>query len=301
MSEINNSGKVSIVLPVYNGELNVGNAISSVLNQTYRNWELIIVNDCSTDGTSEVVKQYAEQDPRIKIMNNAINLKLPATLNVGFRNASGKYYTWTSDDNLYKEDAIEKMVEALESAPDYDMVYANYTIIDAENHEISKACLDNPGDLIIGNVIGACFLYTSQIAKQVGEYDVNLFLAEDYDYWIRIWRAGKILHIDDNLYYYRRHPRSLSETKKQWIGMQTYRALEKNFLFLYSAAKTKKERYALFDQLVFWAGEDRLIEVETLLCDVDKKYAVYKIQKKVKEKLYHSINTLRRRTAMFCL
>ena len=285
--------KVSIVLPVYNGEENVGKSILSVLNQTYNNLELIIVNDCSTDKTINVIEKYAEQDSRIKIINNAVNLKLPATLNVGFKSATGDYYTWTSDDNLYKENAIEKMVAVLDKSPEYDMVYANYTNINANNKVINEVQLDEPSALTTGNVIGACFLYTSRIAEQVGEYDVNLFLAEDYDYWIRIFRKGKIMHINDNLYYYRCHDRSLSETKKQWIGMQTYKALEKNFMFLYSVAKTKKDRYALFDQLISRIGDNGASDVETLLCNIDKRYLWYKFNKKIKDKIYYLINKLR--------
>lgn len=289
-----NSGKVSIVLPVYNGELYVENSILSIKKQTYNNWELIIVNDCSTDRTVEIIERCAKQDPRIKIINNAVNLKLPATLNIGFRNAEGQYYTWTSDDNLYKENAIEKMVETLKAAPDYDMVYANYSNIDADNNTISDERLDRPCGLVAGNVIGSCFLYTNRIAEQVGAYDVNLFLAEDYDYWIRIWREGKILHIEDNLYYYRCHAGSLTETRKQWIDMQTYRVLEKHFLFLYSAAKTKKERYSLFDHMVCRMGEDRSAETKMLLCSVDKKYVLHLYKKMIMSKIHLGIGAIRK-------
>lgn len=281
--------KVSIVLPVYNGELNVANAISSIINQTYYNWELIIVNDCSTDGTAEIIQKFAERDSRIKIINNTVNLKLPAALNVGFRNATGEYYTWTSDDNLYKENAIERMVMVLQSAPEYDMVYAEYTNIDEKDTEISEAHLNNPEGLLRGNTIGACFLYTSRIAKKIGEYDVDLFLAEDYDYWLRIWHVGKIMHIEDNLYYYRRHAGSLSETKKAYIGVQTFKVLEKNFSFMYSVAKTRKERYDLFDQIVFLAGKDQREEVMNRLCNIDKMYMKHRLIKVIKDKIYLKI------------
>lgn len=289
MAENKNKKKVSIVLPVYNGESNVDKAIVSVLGQTYSNLELIIVNDCSVDATSEILEKYQKQDSRIKIINNSTNLKLPRTLNVGFGQASGDYYTWTSDDNLYKENAIEKMVEVLERNPDFDMVYANYTNIDVNDHIIKEIHLAEPEHLLIGNAVGACFLYTKEIAEKVGEYDPNLFLAEDYDYWIRIWRVGKILHIEDNLYCYRLHAGSLTETKKKWIGVQTYKAMEKNFLFMYSMAKTKQERYAFLDQLIIRLGENDSTEVRSMFYNIDKGYIWHERKKKMKEKIRDSI------------
>ena len=99
--------EISIVLPTYNGEQYISQSIDSILKQTFPDWELIIVNDCSTDHTLEIVKQYAEKDHRIKIVNNSINKKLPSSLNIGFQHSCGNFLTWTSDDNLYHENAFE--------------------------------------------------------------------------------------------------------------------------------------------------------------------------------------------------
>ena len=71
--------KVSIVLPVYNGADRVGDAIESILKQTYENWELIVVNDCSTDNSREIIEYYAEKDKRVFLINNKNNLKLPGS------------------------------------------------------------------------------------------------------------------------------------------------------------------------------------------------------------------------------
>lgn len=81
--------KVSIVLPVYNGEVYLRQAIESVLAQTYENWELIIVDDCSTDGSPAIMDEYAGWDARIKVVHNKENQKLPESLNIGFRQAEG--------------------------------------------------------------------------------------------------------------------------------------------------------------------------------------------------------------------
>lgn len=278
MSEIIGNKKASIILPVYNGEQYISKAIESVLEQTYSNLELIIVNDCSTDKTAEIVSRYAEQDSRIKVINNPVNLKLPNTLNVGFEQATGDYYTWTSDDNLYKENAIERMVYTLNSRPDIDMVYADFTIIDSEGEEISVSPTHwrEPDKLLFSNMIGACFLYTREVAEKVGKYDANLFLAEDYDYWIRIFRVGKMTHLTENLYYYRQHAESLTETKKELIYIQTYRVLEKNFLFLYSLTKNRKDRHMFFNQLFNLLGDRDISETRAMLKKIDNGYFIYK-------------------------
>ena len=81
--------RISIVLPTYNGEKVIKKSIESVLSQTYVNWELIIVNDCSTDNTLSVIESYEQSDSRIRVYNNTTNQKLPRSLNIGFSHATG--------------------------------------------------------------------------------------------------------------------------------------------------------------------------------------------------------------------
>jgi len=103
---------ISIVLPVYNGARFLRESIDSVLNQTYTNWELLILDDCSTDETPSIAQEYAEKDSRIFYYRNERNLRLPGNLNRGFSLAKGDYLTWTSDDNRYRPTALEKMLHA---------------------------------------------------------------------------------------------------------------------------------------------------------------------------------------------
>lgn len=99
-----NSPKVSIVLPTYNGARYLRQSIDSCLGQTYRNLELIVVDDASTDTTPEIIRSY--QDPRIRVIRHEKSKMLPESLNTGFRAVSGDYLTWTSDDNYYVPEAI---------------------------------------------------------------------------------------------------------------------------------------------------------------------------------------------------
>src|ERR1017187_1387375 len=100
---------ISIVLPTYNGSKYIRTSIDSCLHQTFPNFELIIVNDCSTDDTASIVEEYVAKDDRIKIIHNIQNKKLPLSLNKGFEIAKGKYFTWTSDDNYYAPHALQTL------------------------------------------------------------------------------------------------------------------------------------------------------------------------------------------------
>lgn len=208
---IDNSPLVSIVLPTYNRAALLPQAIRSVLNQSYANLELIVVDDNSPDDTAEVVKTFS--DPRIRYVRNEPNLKLPRALNKGFSIARGDLLTWTSDDNLFTENAIERMVDRL-GAGNCDFVYADYYLFSIQDeHERPLDChhdhLPDAVQLERGNHIGACFMYTRRVYEEIGEYDPELFLVEDYDYFIRVAQRFKLCHIPEPLYYFRRDENTL--------------------------------------------------------------------------------------------
>ena len=201
-----NGPLVSIVLPTYKRAHLLPHAIRSVLTQTYSNWELIVVDDNSPDNTPEVVRSFG--DERIRYVRNEPNLKLPRALNKGFGLARGDYLTWTSDDNLFADNAIEKLVAHLQTA-DCDFVYADYWLFSEEDAEgrpldIHHDKLPSQLQLEKGNHIGACFMYTRKLYEGVGEYDPELFLVEDYDYFMRAAQRFRFCHIAGPLYYFRR-------------------------------------------------------------------------------------------------
>ena len=202
---------VSIVLPTYKRAHVLPLAIRSVLAQTFPNWELVVVSDNSPDNTEEVVKSF--DDPRIKYFRNDPNLRLPRTLNRGFSLAQGDYLTWTSDDNMLAPEAIARMVEALQTG-EADFVFADYyEFADTDDKgrptDLKPVRLPDMPDMAKGNSIGACFMYTRQVYERIGDYDPDLFLNEDYDYWMRIARQFRIRHIPELLYYFRRDEDSL--------------------------------------------------------------------------------------------
>jgi len=202
---------ISIVLPTYNGQQYLELAIRSIMTQTYCDWELIIIDDCSTDNTPMIAKHFANIDPRIKYHRNRKNLQLPASLNEGFSLSQGEYLTWTSDDNVLLPKALATMYEYMESN-DVGLVFARQEIINQNGNVIGRSpAVEKIEDLFFKNIVGACFMYRRDVYEDVGAYDTNKFLVEDWDYWLRIYRKYPIGHIEAVLYQYRTHGASLTE------------------------------------------------------------------------------------------
>jgi glycosyltransferase involved in cell wall biosynthesis len=200
-------GLVSIVLPTYNGARYLRAAMESCLAQTYANLELIIVDDASTDETPAIVRGF--DDPRVRYLRHETNRRLPAALNTGFAAARGAYFTWTSDDNLYAPDALHTLLDALRDGPAL-LAFADYVLIDEAGTPGARVRFADGFDPADGRTIGACFLYTRELAARVGAYDEEAFLAEDFDYWIRAWKETPFRHVHAAPYFYRQHGASLT-------------------------------------------------------------------------------------------
>ena len=194
---------VSIVLPCYNGAGFLAQSIDSVIAQTFTDWELIIVNDCSKDNSLDIMQQYAEKDSRIRIINNEHNLKLPGALNRGFQEAKGKYLTWTSHDNRMAPTMLEEFVNYLDANPDKGLVTACYAAFSLKTGEtLYEVHHPDPQlHLPLFNCVCYAFMYRREVLETVGDYDTTLFLVEDYDYWVRIWQKYPVGKIYKVLYY----------------------------------------------------------------------------------------------------
>lgn len=206
---------ISIVLPTYNGSKFIRTSIDSCLKQAFRNFELIIVNDCSTDDTPQIIEAYAQRDSRIRIIHNEHNKKLPLSLNTGFDTARGKYHTWTSDDNYYAPEALQTLADILENNPGYDLVYTDYTLIDDDGKTFGKRTFNNIYDGFTQWLgCGACFLYKAEVYTANNGYNPSAFLIEDYDFFMRAFLQFRLYyHNAYHLYYYREHPGSLTSTQ----------------------------------------------------------------------------------------
>lgn len=204
---------VSIILPTYNRVSLLPKAIKSCLDQTYKNIEIIVVDDGSNDNTENVVKKIIEKDSRVYYFKKE-NGGLPSALNYGFKQSKGNFLTWTSDDNLYQRDAIEEMLDYLVRHPKIVMVNANMSVVDEKNKKI-ELDMSKISDMKERNPIGACFMYRREVYEKIGDYNKDFKLAEDYDYWIRIWKFSKIGHLNRNLYTFGIRSNTLT-VKENW-------------------------------------------------------------------------------------
>lgn len=213
---------VSIVLPCYNGAGFLAQSLDSVLAQTFTDWELILVNDCSKDNSLEIMQQYAEKDSRIRIINNEHNLKLPASLNRGFQEAKGKYLTWTSHDNRMGETMLEEFVNYLDNHPDIGLVTSCYSAFDLKTGEyLYEVNFPDPQlYLPLYNCVCYAFMYRREVLETVGGYDTTLFLVEDYDYWVRIWLKYPVGKIYKVLYYTGVGDETLTMSRKKEIAQK---------------------------------------------------------------------------------
>lgn len=219
-------GMISVVLPVYNCEKYLEESILSVLNQTYTNIELIIVDDGSDDSSGQIADSFIAKDSRVSVIHQK-NLKLPAALNNGFSAAKGEFLTWTSADNRMLPCCLEILSAELMRNREYDMVFGNMRLIN-ENGDIIKphGWYESPvlsGNVILpdsteklntiaNNTIGAAFLYRASSAAVLNCYSNYKYTLEDYDYFMRMNSLLTIKHIiyKKPIYEYRMHSESLT-------------------------------------------------------------------------------------------
>jgi glycosyltransferase involved in cell wall biosynthesis len=229
---MNENPLISIVLPCYNGEKFLAKSIQSCIDQEYQNWELILVDDCSTDNSRNIMRDFEKKDCRIKVIQNQKNLKLPASLNAGFEQAQGKYFTWTSDDNYYLPDCLKELLESLH-INQADAVYSGRYIIDKNDSFVSESYPIDPENMICQSVAGASFLYRREVHEVLYGYDTSMFLIEDYDFWLRMYLTGfKIITLNKLLYVYRTHSDSLSLKRAQEVYAKCYRRVLDNIVYL---------------------------------------------------------------------
>lgn len=204
---------VSVIMPTYNRANLLKNSIHSVLSQTFKDFEVIIINNYSNDNTLEVINAF--NDNRIKIINYKNNGIIAKSRNQGLLHSSGKYIAFLDDDDLWFPEKLELQIKYLTSNPEIDIAYSNAMIID--EHGIRKGILNNPTRAKSGKIflelVNDSFvpMLTVLMRKKVFETigllneDLSLRAAEDYEYWLRASLKFNFGYIDKPLALYRVH------------------------------------------------------------------------------------------------
>lgn len=224
---------VSIITPMYNSEKYVENTIKSVLDQKYENWEMIIVDDCSTDKSSQIVKSYVSRDRRIKYIKSDTNKGVSNARNIALENAKGRYIAFLDSDDIWYSEKLQKQITFMKEN-NYTITFTSYELIDEENNKLNKiikvpsASVDYK-TLLKSNSLGCL---TVVIDRSKLDYDVRMsgVKHEDYALWLSILRNNHIAYsIDEVLAQYRKSSTSLSGNKVKsalWTW-NIYREVEK--------------------------------------------------------------------------
>jgi len=212
---------ISVIMPVYNAEKYIDEAIQSILNQSYEDFEFLIINDCSTDATEKIILSY--KDKRIKYYANQENLGVAKTLNKGLKYAKGKYIARMDADDV---SMINRFEEQIKHMKQYDIVGSNIIIVDEHTKQIGLREYEQNIDNIIKTKSPVAHP-TVMIKRKLLQrgYDTEFEAAQDYELWLYLYSQGaKIKNIQQYLLKYRQHKNTIKNTKTKTTIRNTIKA-----------------------------------------------------------------------------
>lgn len=209
---------VSVIMPVHNAEKYVGEAIESILNQTFRDFEFLIFDDGSKDNSANIIKEYATKDTRIVFYNYKENTGYLKHLNEGIDKAKGKYIARMDADDISLPERFDKQVKFMEQNEDVGVCGTWFTTFEhyIENTMTIMKQPEHDSDLKIAIFYSCPFGHPTVMAKTTllkqNKYDANFYPAEDYELWSRLIPITKFYNIQENLLFYRHHETNISKT-----------------------------------------------------------------------------------------
>ena len=215
---------VSVIMSVYNGEKYLVQAIDSILNQTYQNFEFIIIDDCSTDNSSHILQEYAQKDSRIKIIKKEKNIGIKGfieNLNLGISIAKGKYIARMDADDISLPERFQKQVDFLENNPEITLVGAQLNLINEQNKITGEAIAALQHRDIVKRITSQIQLFHPVIMfrkDQNIQYREKFLYCEDYDLYLNLITQGKKLaNINEKLLHYRILESSISRKGDNFV------------------------------------------------------------------------------------
>lgn len=229
---------ISVIMSVYNGETYLKEAIKSVINQTFKNWELVIINDCSTDSTAEILAEFAANDERIKVYPNEVNLKLPTSLNKAISLCDGKYIARMDADDICLPERFEKQYKFMEENSDVALsscrfmtvkngVYASGGAGGRCDFEALRAML-----LVVNPILHPGVIARAEVMKKLN-YDTTLTCTEDLELWTRMVTENQKMQIlPECLLIYRLHDKQITSTTLERQHIEVLRIEQKYYASL---------------------------------------------------------------------
>lgn len=221
---------VSIITPSYNSERFIAETIKSILMQTYKNWELIIVDDCSTDKTVSIIKSF--DDNRIQLHKLEKNSGAAVARNTAMKHATGKYLAYLDSDDLWTEDKLAKQVQFMQNN-DYAFSFTSYILMN-ENGDLSQKSVPVPYvvsyESLLRNTIIGCLTVMLDREKIGEQYMPNIRAGQDTAFWLQLLKQGFTAYgINEPLAHYRMVSQSISSNKFKALKRtwHIYREVEK--------------------------------------------------------------------------
>lgn len=223
-----NFGLISIIMAAYNAEKTIGHSISSVLDQTYPNFELLVVNDCSTDGTEKLVESFAAKDSRVRLISNEKNSGVSYTRKHGLEEAKGEWIAILDSDDAWAPEKLEKQI-ALQGKTNADLLFTGSTFVDADGQPIGWY-LAAPAEVTYRRLLKQNILSNSSalVRKELyaKHYALGDGMHEDFAIWLSILQEGrKAYGVDEPLLIYRiaKSSKSGNKFKAAKMNWNTYR------------------------------------------------------------------------------
>ncbi len=234
--------EVSIILPIHNGEKFLRNAILSVQNQTYKNWELIVINDESTDNSENIIEEFRISDHRIKVFQRPKS-GIAKSLNFGLKKAIGQFIARIDSDDLWLPAKLEFQIRHFQSNKNLYLLGTSVELIDEEGLLLTRQKSFNALKFLSGREIklkllrNNLFCHSSvvfriEMVNLIGYYDENFKNSEDYEYWIRAAKSVNCEITNKILVQYRIWPQALSFQKREEQIYYSLKARMKGLLSL---------------------------------------------------------------------
>lgn len=210
------SPKISVLMPNYNCEKYIEQAIQSILKQEFQDFEFIIIDDASTDASWEIISKYAKIDTRIVPLRNEKNQKICKSLNRWLEIAKGKYIARMDSDDITALDRFKIQYEFLENNPEIWIVWANMEIMDEDGQVFSHRNYNYTDEMIRKKIFRyspfchASIMMQANLLKSLNWYNIFLHDAEDYDLYFRMWIFTKFANLDKYLYAMRVNKKSVT-------------------------------------------------------------------------------------------